>query len=168
MATSNVVKKRDAIPAQTGIETKARARVAEALSGFLASTYSLYQKSLFYHWNVTGDNFVGLHSLFETHYEELHKAGDAIAERIRALGHFAPGTLKEFAELSDVPEDRQLPRNAHDMIVNLLKSHEICSRQARDVLHTAERCEDEVTIDMMVDRMAFHDKSAWMLRALVE
>ncbi|NDF12061.1 MAG: DNA starvation/stationary phase protection protein [Proteobacteria bacterium] len=140
--------------------------VAQALSGFLASTYTLYQKSLFYHWNVTGENFVGLHSLFEQHYEELHKAGDALAERIRALGHFAPGTLGEFCALTQVEEDKKLPSDARQMIMNLLESHEICSQEARLVLKAAEDAEDDVTADLMIERMAFHDKAAWMLRAL--
>lgn len=148
--------------------TRQRAEVANALSHFLASTYALYQKSLFYHWNVVGPQFVGLHALFEEHYQELHKAGDTVAERVRALGHAAPGTLAEFAAMSSVPEDKKLPAAAQEMISNLLKSHEICSKEAREVLQVAESAQDEVTVDLMVSRMAFHDKTAWMLRALQE
>lgn len=144
-----------------------RAEVARVLSGFLASTYALYQKSLFYHWNVTGPHFVGLHELFEEHYQELHKAGDAIAERIRALGHFAPGTLAEFTSLSSIKEDRQLPEAASQMVANLLEAHEHCSEEARGVRRIAEAAEDEVTVDQMVERMEFHDKAAWMLRAML-
>jgi starvation-inducible DNA-binding protein len=143
-----------------------RADVAHDLSRFLASTYALYQKSLFYHWNVTGRSFMQLHALFEEHYQELHRAGDVLAERIRALGFFAPGTLAEFAKLSAVPEDSKLPDSDSKMIENLLKSHEICSKEARDVLNAADDAQDEVTVDLMVQRMAFHDKAAWMLRAL--
>lgn len=142
-----------------------RAEVAHALSGFLASTYALYQKSLFYHWNVTGPDFSGLHQLFETHYEALHAAGDVVAERIRALGHYAPGTLREFAALSSVEEDAQLPPSGQDMLARLIDSHEVCSGEARAVLEVARRAEDDVTIDLMIGRMAFHDKAAWMLRA---
>ncbi|MBY0407127.1 MAG: DNA starvation/stationary phase protection protein [Rickettsiales bacterium] len=145
--------------------TRQRADVANALACFLASTYALYQKSLFYHWNVTGPNFMGLHQLFEQHYQALHEAGDVLAERIRALGHFAPGTLAEFASLSTVKEDAKLPDSAKEMLSNLLRSHEICSNEARDVLDVAEKAGDEVTVDLMVERMAFHDKAAWMLRA---
>jgi starvation-inducible DNA-binding protein len=150
----------------TVVDTKQRAKVAQALSRFLASTYALYQKSLFYHWNVTGPHFASLHKLFEEHYNDLHMAGDEIAERVRALGHFAPGTLSEFAELSSLEEDRNLPGNANQMISNLLKSHEICSGQARKVLELAEESKDPVTHDMMARRMEFHDKAAWMLRSL--
>ena len=147
-------------------DTKQRAKVAQVLSHFLASTYALYQKSLFYHWNVTGPHFASLHRLFEEHYNALHMAGDEIAERVRALGHFAPGTLSEFAELSSLEEDRKLPANAQQMIGNLLKSHEICSKEARGVLDIAEQANDPVTQDMMTRRMEFHDKAAWMLRSL--
>lgn len=145
-----------------------RAQVAHILSKFLASTYVLYQKSLFYHWNVTGPQFIGLHGLFEQHYQELHLAGDAIAERVRALGHASPGTMAEFSALSAVQEDKKLPASATEMLVNLLKSHELCSKEARAVLKVAEEAEDEVTVDLMVQRMNFHDKAAWMLRALQE
>ena len=150
-----------------GSGNKQRALVAHALSNFLASTYTLYQKSLFYHWNVTGPNFVGLHLLFEQHYEELHKAGDTIAVRIRALGHASPGTFSEFLSMSSVKEDSKLPV-ASAMVINLIKSHEICSKEAHKVLDIAEKAQDEVTVDLMVQRMAFHDKAAWMLRAIQE
>lgn len=141
--------------------------VVGALSEFLASTYVLYQKSLFYHWNVTGPNFVSLHELFEQHYEDLHKAGDEIAERIRALGHFTPGTMQEFTTHSRVKEDTRLPGSAEEMVKNLLADHEGCSRQADDVLKKADESGDDVTVDMMVERMGFHDKAAWMLRSIL-
>ena len=148
-----------------GGDVAQRKQVALALSGFLASTYALYQKSLFYHWNVTGGHFVSLHKLFEEHYQELHSAGDVVAERIRALGHFAPGTLSEFAKLSSIEEDDKLPDSERKMIANLLNDHETCSKEARSVHKIASKAEDEVTVDLMVQRMAFHDKAAWMLRA---
>ncbi|MEJ0063904.1 MAG: DNA starvation/stationary phase protection protein [Alphaproteobacteria bacterium] len=161
------------VPAQPEIQAsnaaadpRKREAAAHALSRFLASTYALYQKSLFYHWNVGGPHFVSLHKLFEEHYQELHEAGDTIAERIRALGYFAPGTLTEFAALSSVAEDRKLPASAKEMIGNLLKSHEVCSGEARKVLTISEEADDQVTFDLMVQRMAFHDKAAWMLREL--
>ena len=142
-------------------------QTVELLKKVLANSYLLYLKTQNYHWNVTGKNFVGLHQLFEQHYQALHEAGDVVAERIRALGHFAPGTLAEFAALSSVSEDRKLPANADEMIMNLIKSHEICSKEAHQVLDTAQKPDDEVTADVMIQRMAFHDKSAWMLRALL-
>jgi starvation-inducible DNA-binding protein len=165
-ATIHTVPKRAAEKApQTAANAEARARVAHALSTFLASTYALYQKSLFYHWNVTGPHFVGLHGLFEEHYNALHQAGDEVAERIRALGHFAPGTMAEFASLSRIAEDRRLPQSAEEMVANLLQAHEECSSQAREVQEIAEKADDSVTADMMVARMGYHDKAAWMLRA---
>ena len=150
---------------KVGIGDNKRAKVAEALSGLLGSTNTLYQKSRYYHWNVTGENFMSLHLLFEKHYQELHEAGDELAERIRALGCIAPGTSKEFTVLSQVEEDASLPDDWRTMVENLLQSHETCTLQAREVLETAEECEDEVTVDMMVGRMTIHDKTAWMLRS---
>lgn len=150
-----------------GHDAKGRAAVVEALSAFLASTYVLYQKSLFYHWNVTGPHFGELHALFEQHYEDLHKAGDIVAERIRALGYTAPGTFADFLSLSEVSEDKSLPKSEKKMLENLLASHELCSREAARIFAIAEKAEDAVTADLMVQRMNFHDKAAWMLRALL-
>ncbi len=147
----------------TETEIKGDTRVAEALSHMLASTYTLYMKSLFYHWNVTGPQFNGLHSLFEEHYENLHEAGDDIAERIRSLGHYTPGTLQSFSKMSKVQDDNELPKDANGMLQNLVEAHELCNQEARRVLNIAEAENDEVTIDMMVGRMEFHDKSKWML-----
>jgi len=160
-----VTPKDDGQQANIGIEDKMRAEVATALSSMLASTYSLYVKALFYHWNVTGPQFHGLHTLFEEHYENLHNAGDEIAERIRALGHFTPGTLQSFSALSVVKDDEFLPENAEGMLKNLKVAHELCAGEARQVLAVAERAGDEVTVDMMVERMRFHDEANWMLNA---
>ncbi|WP_421781206.1 Dps family protein [Kiloniella litopenaei] len=151
-----------------GVRENQRAEVAKKLSKFLASTYTLYMKTLYYHWNVTGAQFHSLHALFEQQYEGLHKAGDELAERIRALGHFTPGTFKAYLELSSVEEDEALPKEAQQMVENLLKDNETCSKEARDVLKTAETAGDEVTVDMMVARMAAHDETAWMLRSTVQ
>ncbi len=151
-----------------GMEEQKRAEVAKQLSGFLASTYTLYMKSLYYHWNVTGRQFHSLHALFEEQYQDLHGAGDELAERIRALGHFTPGTYKAFAELSTIKEDEALPDSPEAMVENLMRDNELCSQEARKVLEVAEDAGDEVTIDMMVARMATHEKAAWMLRATAE
>ncbi len=148
-----------------GLNQKKRQEVAEKLAGFLASTYTLYQKSLYYHWNVTGIHFHSLHALFEEQYQELHQAGDAIAERIRALGHVAPGTYREFAKLSSVKEDDSLPESAEVMLKHMLEANEHCSVEAREVLKVAERNGDDVTADMMIARMNAHEKTAWMIRA---
>lgn len=151
-----------------GVLDEQRAEVAKDLSVFLASTYVLYMKTLYYHWNVTGKQFHSLHEIFETQYEDLHTAGDDIAERVRALGHFTPGTFKTFLEESVIKEDDTLPGNADKMVENLLADHEACSLEARKVLKTAESCGDEVTIDMMVERMSTHDEAAWMLRSYIQ
>ncbi|MCH2546927.1 MAG: DNA starvation/stationary phase protection protein [Alphaproteobacteria bacterium] len=166
--SNNTLKVVDDVKVHIGVNPKARAKVAKHLSGFLASTYTLYMKTLFYHWNVTGPHFPGLHKLFEDQYQELHMAGDELAERVRALGHMTPGTYREFTQLSKIKEDEELPKDSHTMLENLMKSHEACSLEAREVLNVAEDCGDEVTVDMMVERMSFHDKTAWMLRATIE
>jgi starvation-inducible DNA-binding protein len=164
----STVKKEDRLRVEIGVDAEARAEVSRKLSALLASTYLLYLKTLYYHWNVTGPNFVGLHQLFERQYQELHQAGDAMAERVRALGHFTPGTVGEFLALSSVKDDPELPQPANRMVLNLLKENESCSREAREVFEVAQDTEDEVTADMMIHRMQQHDKTAWMLRAVLE
>lgn len=151
-----------------GVRQEQRANVAENLSEFLASTYTLYMKTLYYHWNVTGHSFHSLHELFEQQYEELHTAGDVLAERIRALGNITPGTFTAFVEMSSIKEDAALPESAEEMVQNLLQDNETCSREARKVLHAAEIAEDEVTVDMMVSRMSVHEEAAWMLRSTLQ
>lgn len=162
------IRKTDDAKPNIGVTPDGRAEVALALSGFLASTYTLYMKTLYYHWNVTGPQFHSLHGLFEEQYEDLHKAGDSLAERIRALGHKTPGTFAEFSELSDIHEDAALPKTAEDMVQNLLRDNETCTEQARAALKIAEDNADEVTVDMLIARMATHDEAAWMLRATIE
>lgn len=166
--TQNTVKLVDNETVDIGVKQEQRAEVAKALSSFLASTYTLYMKTLYYHWNVTGKQFTSLHELFEGQYEELHEAGDEMAERIRALGHFTPGTYKAFGKLSAIEEDDELPENAEAMVQNLLADNELASQEARKVLKVAESAEDEVSVDMMVARMATHEEAAWMLRATLE
>lgn len=164
----NTVKLVDDKDVNIGVKQKQRAEVAKALSTFLASTYTLYMKTLYYHWNVTGQQFHSLHALFEGQYEDLHAAGDALAERVRALGHFTPGTFKAFGELSAIQEDAELPTSARMMVSNLLEDNETASQEARKVLKAAEKAEDEVTVDMMVARMSVHEEAAWMLRSTLE
>jgi len=166
--TNNTLKVVDKQTVDIGVKKDRRADVAEKMSTFLASTYTLYMKTLYYHWNVTGRNFHSLHELFEGQYQDLHSAGDEIAERIRALGHFTPGTYRDFAKMSSVEEDETLPGSASEMIENLLMDNETLSKEARGVLKIAEAAEDEVTVDMMVDRMSVHDEAAWMLRSSIE
>lgn len=164
----NQIQRKDDLSVNIGIEENQRDSVAQKLSKFLASTYSLYLKTLYYHWNVTGNQFSSLHALFEDQYQDLHTAGDEIAERIRAIGHFVPGTMKQFLELSSVVEDTNLPESSRTMVQNLLKDNEEISKEARTVLQVAEQAGDEVSTDMMVARMTYHDKTAWMLRATLD
>lgn len=150
----------------TGIKSENRAVIVEGLRHLLADTYTLYLKTHNYHWNVTGPMFSSLHTLFEEQYTELAGAVDEIAERIRALGEFAPGSYKAFSELTAVPEETDVPK-AEDMIENLLKSHEIIIRRSREVLKKDEIEHDDVSADMFTQRMEFHEKNAWMLRSLL-
>lgn len=151
----------------TGIAAKDRNEIAEGLSRVLADTYTLYLKTHNYHWNVTGPQFRTLHLMFEEQYRELWTATDEIAERIRALGEFAPGTYAEFGKLSSLQEDNGVP-GAEQMIKNLVKGHEQVVKTARDLFKVASDADDEVTADLMVQRMQASEKTAWMLRSLAE
>jgi starvation-inducible DNA-binding protein len=168
MTTSNTLKVMDDLRPDIGLQAKQRSAVAQKLAAFLASTYLLYLKTLYYHWNVTGANFHSLHEMFQKQYENLHKAGDEIAERIRALGHMAPGTTREFTALSVIEEDAALPKNSRIMVEHLLRDNEKASLAARIVFQQAQEVGDEVTADMMIGRMAYHDEVSWMLRANIE
>jgi starvation-inducible DNA-binding protein len=136
----------------------------EGLSNLLASSYTLYVKTHNYHWNVTGPMFTTLHTLFETQYTELALALDEIAERIRALGAYAPGSFAEFSKLSVVKEETGKPE-AKEMIVNLVSDHEAISEAARRVIEAAEAAGDQATADLGTRRVDVHDKNAWMLRS---
>ncbi len=149
----------------TGISEKSRAAVAEKLSGFLADSYMLQLKTQYYHWNVSGAQFFSLHGMFEGQYKALFEAVDEIAERIRALGFAAPGTLKALATLGGLSEDKALPSSAAAMTKNLLDSHEALARSAREGIAIAEKAGDAVTVDLFVKRADAHDKTAWMLRS---
>ncbi len=149
-----------------GIEESQRKKIAEGLSRVLADTYALYLKTHAFHWNVTGPQFQTLHTLFETQYTELAVAVDDIAERIRALGVFAPGSYSQFAKLSTVKEETGVP-SAEDMIKQLVQDNEAVVRAARAVLPVAEAGQDEASVDLLVGRMRIHEKTAWMLRSMV-
>jgi starvation-inducible DNA-binding protein len=150
-----------------GIPEAQRTKVAESLSKLLADSYTLYLKTHNYHWNVTGPMFQTLHTMFETQYTELASAVDEIAERIRALGVYAPGTYKKFSELSSIKEEDGVP-SAQEMIRNLVEGHEAVSRTAREAFPAAEEALDEATADLFVGRMQLHEKTAWMLRSLLD
>ncbi len=150
-----------------GIDTAHRELIAGGLSRVLADTYTLYLKTHNYHWNVTGPMFQTLHLMFETHYNELALAVDLVAERIRALGVAAPGTYKQFAKLSSIVEDEGVPK-AQDMIRKLVEGHETVARTAREVFRGADDASDQPTCDLLTQRMQVHEKTAWMLRSLLE
>lgn len=142
--------------------------VVKHLKEVLATSYSLYVKTHNYHWNVEGVNFNSFHTMFEEQYTELAAAVDEIAERIRALGHYAPGSFKEFAELSKIDAPLESPVDSMKMVEDLAKSHEVLAELANDTLETASESGDEVSVDLMVQRKTVHDKTAWMLRSTLK
>ena len=150
-----------------GIKTQDRKAIAEGLSRLLADTYTLYLKTHNFHWNVTGPMFNTLHLMFEGQYTELATAVDLIAERIRALGFPAPGSYREFGRLSSIQEAEGVP-SANEMIAQLVKGQEAVVRTARSVFPAVERANDEPTADLLTQRMQVHEKTAWMLRSLLE
>lgn len=150
-----------------GISETHRASIAEGLARLLADTYTLYLKTHNFHWNVTGPQFQTLHLMFESQYTELAAAVDLIAERIRALGHFAPGSYRKFAQLSSVPESDDVPP-AEEMIRQLVEGQEIVVRTARSLLPLVEDSNDEATADLLTQRLQVHEKTAWMLRSMLE
>lgn len=150
-----------------GIEANQRQAIASGLSRVLADSYTLYLKTHNFHWNVTGPMFQTLHLMFETQYNELALAVDLVAERIRALGFPAPGTYRQFAALSAIKEEDGVPK-AQDMISKLVEGHETVARTAREVFKAAESASDQPTCDLLTQRMQVHEKTAWMLRSLLE
>ena len=147
-----------------GISAKDRARSAEALSRLLADTYTLYLKTHGYHWNVEGPHFQQLHIQFMEQYTEMWTAVDDLAERIRALGHKAPGSYAQFVSLATIKEEDGEP-NWQTMVRNLAEGHEQVARTAREVLRIAEDICDDATADVVTPRITLHEKTAWMLRA---
>jgi starvation-inducible DNA-binding protein len=147
-----------------GITDESRKTIAADLGRLLADTYALYLKSQNYHWNVTGPMFSALHLMFEGHYIELRDAVDAIAERIRSLGHPAPGSFTEFAGLTGI-DDGDSANDAMTMVRDLATGHEECARTARVVVEAAEAAGDVATADLATVRVEVHEKTAWMLRA---
>lgn len=150
-----------------GIPTDTRTQIAEGLSRVLADSYTLYLKTHNYHWNVTGPMFQTLHTMFETQYTELALAVDLIAERIRALGVAAPGTYSEYARLSSIKEVPGVPA-AKEMISDLLSGQESVVRTARSMFPLIGQANDEATADLLTQRIQLHEKTAWMLRSLLE
>ena len=150
-----------------GINQQDRQAIAEGLSKLLADTYSLYLKTHYFHWNVTGPMFNTLHLMFEAQYNELALAVDMVAERIRSLDVYAPGTYSQFAKLTSIKESEGVPK-ANDMIAELVSGHEAVCRTARSVFPASEKASDEATADLLTQRLQLHEKTAWMLRSLLE
>lgn len=150
-----------------GISQSHREEIAQGLSRLLADTYTLYLKTHNFHWNVTGPMFQTLHLMFETQYTELALAVDVLAERIRSLGFPAPGTYKQYAALSSIKEEEGIPK-AQEMIKLLVEGQEAVVRTARSIFPAAEAAHDEATADLLTQRIQLHEKTAWMLRSLLE
>jgi starvation-inducible DNA-binding protein len=156
----------DAQRIDIGIPDKTRKQIADGLSRLLADTYTLYLKTHNFHWNVTGPMFNTLHLMFETQYNELALAVDLIAERIRALGHPAPGSYSAYAKLSSIPEAEGVP-DASEMIRQLVQGQEAVARTARSVFPLVDEANDQPSADLLTQRMQVHEKNAWMLRSLL-
>lgn len=150
-----------------GINKKDRQKITEGLSGLLADSYTLYLMTHNFHWNVTGPMFNTLHLMFMAQYTEQWTALDQIAERIRALGFPAPGTYAEFARLASIKEVEGQPK-AREMIAHLVSAQEAVARTARNLLPLVSKANDQPTADLITQRLEVHEKTAWMLRSLLE
>ena len=150
-----------------GITEKHRAAIAAGLSRFLADSYTLYLMTHNFHWNVTGPMFNTLHLMFMGQYTEQWNALDMIAERIRSLGHPAPGTYKEFVKLASIKEVDGVPK-ATEMVQLLVAAQEATARTARSLFPLVDKANDQPTMDLLTQRLEIHEKTAWMLRSLLE
>lgn len=150
-----------------GISESDRKKIADGLSALLADSYTLYLMTHNFHWNVTGPQFNTLHTMFMTQYTEQWNALDLIAERIRSLGFPAPGTYKEFVKLASIKEVDGVPK-ATDMIRHLVSAQEATARTARKLFPVVDEANDQPTADLLTQRMDVHEKTAWMLRSLLE
>jgi starvation-inducible DNA-binding protein len=150
-----------------GLSAGDRAKIAKGLSGLLADSYTLYLMTHNYHWNVTGPMFNTLHLMFMEQYTEQWNALDLIAERIRALGHPAPGTYREFVKLASIKESEGVPK-ATEMIRHLVAAQEGTARTARRLFPLVDKANDQPTADLLTQRLEVHEKTAWMLRSLLE
>jgi len=157
-----------AMPINIGISAKDREAIASGLSRLLADTYTLYLTTHNFHWNVTGPMFNSLHAMFMDQYTELWNAVDPIAERIRSLGHAAPGSYAQFGKLSSLKDAPASPPKALEMVAILAEGHEAVARTARSVFAAAGKADDQPTADLLTQRLDVHEKTAWMLRSLLE
>lgn len=150
-----------------GIGERERGQLASGLTRVLADSYMLYVKTHGFHWNVSGPLFPVLHEQFEGQYKDLASAVDELAERIRMLGEFAPGSARDFAKLASIPEAHGVPA-AEEMVAELLRDHEALSRAIRELCPLAEKHQDQGTIDLLSQRLRTHEKTAWMLRSQLQ
>jgi len=153
--------------ANLGIKETDRKKIVEGLSKLLADSYTLYLKTHNFHWNVTGPMFQTLHLMFQTQYTEMWTSIDLIAERLRSLDAPAPGTYAQFSKLASIKETVGVPK-AQDMITKLVEGHETVARTARKSFAVAQDANDQPTSDLLTQRMQVHEKTAWMLRSLLE
>ena len=160
-------KKTKSIPISIGIEAKDREKIADGLSLLLADSFALYLMTHNFHWNVTGPQFNSLHQMFMAQYTEQWNALDLIAERIRALGFPAPGTAKALLKLGSIKEVDGQP-SADEMVLHLVNAQEATARTARKVFSLADAANDQPTADLMTQRLDVHEKTAWMLRSVLE
>lgn len=166
-ATSKAALK-PALSINIGISDKDRAAIASGLSCLLADTYTLYLTTHNFHWNVTGPMFNTLHQMFMMQYTELWAAVDPVAERIRSLGHPAPGSYAQFSKLASIPDVPASPPKALEMVRILVQGHEAVARTARGLFPLADKASDEPTADLLTQRLTVHEQTAWMLRSLLE
>jgi starvation-inducible DNA-binding protein len=160
-------KKPQTVPIDIGISGRDRKEIADGLSRLLADSYTLYLMTHNFHWNVTGPQFNSLHLMFMGQYTEQWNALDQIAERIRALGHPAPGTYQQFVKLASIKEVEGVPA-ANDMIRHLVAAQEATARTARKLFAVVDKANDQPTADLLTQRLDVHEKTAWMLRSLLE
>ena len=151
-----------------GIGEKDRAAIAQGLSRLLADTYTLYLTTHNFHWNVKGPMFNSLHAMFMAQYTELWNAVDPVAERIRSLGHAAPGSYAEFGKLTSLADAPATAPQALEMVRILVEGHEAVARTARALFPLADKAGDEPTADLLTQRLTVHEQTAWMLRSLLE
>ncbi len=151
-----------------GISEADRNAIAQGLSRLLADTFTLYLTTHNFHWNVKGPYFTSLHTMFMEQYTELWNAVDPVAERIRALGHAAPGSYAQFQHLTSLADAPDAPPAAMDMVRILVKGHEGVARTARELFPLADAAHDEPTADLLTQRLTVHEQTAWMLRSLLE
>ena len=162
-----MARKSASLPVNIGISDAKRKKIAEGLSKLLADSYTLYLMTHNFHWNVTGPQFNSLHTMFMGQYTEQWNALDIIAERIRALGFPAPGTYKEFVKLASIEEVEGVPK-ADDMVRHLVAAQEATARTARKLFPIVDAANDQPTADLLTQRMDVHEKTAWMLRSMLE